>query len=77
MADIVVEDEVKQATFASLVSKNIVIPVYNTSKGLHEILCKSCESLKFVTPSAIQREAIPHALEGSSNLTVMSARQLT
>nr|CAG8484637.1 14338_t:CDS:2 [Entrophospora candida] len=44
------EESVKEATFASL--------------GVLEELCKACEQLNYKTPTAIQTEAIPWALQG-------------
>jgi ATP-dependent RNA helicase DDX47/RRP3 len=32
--------------------------------GVSEVLCEACDSLNFKAPTDIQREAIPHALEG-------------
>jgi len=32
--------------------------------GVIDVLCKTCESLKWKHPTAIQRETIPHALQG-------------
>lgn len=37
---------------------------YFLSKGIVDVLCEACEQLKWKSPSKIQKEAIPVALQG-------------
>lgn len=38
---------------------------YFLSKGIVDVLCEACEQLKWKSPSKIQKEAIPVALQGT------------
>ena len=39
------------------------------SLGLHPQLCKACADLGYKTPTGIQRQAIPFALQGARRVT--------
>lgn len=41
-------------------------------QGVVDVLCEACEELKWSTPTAIQKEAIPAALKGMYMLFIMS-----
>ena len=43
-----------------------------SSQGVTEVLCEACEALKWKTPTAIQREALPIAFQGGLSNTVVS-----
>lgn len=42
----------------------VLISSFFTNQGLIDTLCEACAELKWKTPSKIQREAIPVALQG-------------
>ena len=44
-----------------MINLNFLISIL---KGLNEVLCEICTSLKWFKPTKIQQETLPYALEG-------------
>jgi len=47
-----------------LFSLNVIYVILFLSKGIVDVLCEACEQLKWNSPTRIQKEAIPVALQG-------------
>lgn len=48
----------------TLFSLNVICFIVFISKGIVDVLCEACEQLKWNSPTRIQKEAIPVALQG-------------
>jgi len=57
-----------------LFSPNVIYVILFLSKGIVDVLCEACEQLKWNSPTRIQKEAIPVALQGIAphSLTFMA-----
>jgi len=55
-------------------SPNAIYVILFLSKGIVDVLCEACEQLKWSSPTRIQKEAIPVALQGiaSHSLTFVA-----
>lgn len=47
-----------------VISPNVIYVILFLSKGIVDVLCEACEQLKWNSPTRIQKEAIPVALQG-------------
>jgi ATP-dependent RNA helicase DDX47/RRP3 len=47
-----------------LFSPNVIYVIVFVSKGIVDVLCEACEQLRWKSPTTIQKEAIPVALQG-------------